>query len=54
VRRRVVSLEGELELADGTREPLDRARLIVVEERALRLLALATVLLAAALVAARL
>jgi hypothetical protein len=54
VRRRVASVDGELELADGTREPLDRARLIVVEERALRLLALATVLLAAALVAARL
>jgi hypothetical protein len=54
VRRRVVTVEGELELADGTREQLDGARLIAAEERALRLLALATVLLAIALVAARL
>jgi hypothetical protein len=54
VRRRVAAVDGELELADGTREPLDRDGLIVVEERALRLLAVATVLLAAALVAARL
>jgi hypothetical protein len=54
VRRRVVSAEGTFELADGTREPLDPSRLIVAEERALRLLTLATVLLAIALVAARL
>jgi hypothetical protein len=54
VRRRVAAVHGELELDDGTCEPLDRDGLIVVEERALRLLALATVLLAAALVAARL
>lgn len=54
VRRRVVSVEGALELTDGTREELDAAGLIGAEERALRLLTLATVLLAAALVAARL
>ncbi len=54
LRRRVTAVDGELELADGTREPLDAQRLIDTEERALRLLALATVLLAAALVAARL
>jgi hypothetical protein len=53
VRRRVVAVDGELRLADGTSERLDPERLIVVEERALRLLALAVVLLAAALVAAR-
>jgi heme O synthase-like polyprenyltransferase len=54
VRRRVVAVDGELRLADGTSERLDHERLIVVEERALRLLALTVVLLAAALVAARL
>jgi hypothetical protein len=54
VRRRVTAVEGALELTDGTREPLDGERLIAAEERALRLLTLATVLLAVALVAARL
>jgi hypothetical protein len=54
VRRRVVSADGELALRDGTREPLDSERLITAEERGLRLLAAASVLLAAALVAFRL
>jgi hypothetical protein len=53
VRRRVASVEGALELADGSREPLDAARLIAPAELGLRLLAAATVLLAAALVAFR-
>jgi len=53
VRRRVASVEGELELRDGGRERLDVDRLIVAEERGLRLLAAASVLLAAALVAFR-
>ena len=53
VRRRVVSVTGELELRDGSRETLDAERLIVVEERGLRLLAVSVVALAAALVAFR-
>jgi hypothetical protein len=54
VRRRVASVDGVLELTDGSREPLDAERLIVAEERGLRLLAAASVVLAAALVAFRL
>jgi len=54
VRRRVVAARGELELADGTREAIDEARLIAPAERGLRLLTAATVVLAAALVVARL
>jgi hypothetical protein len=53
VRRRVVSVEGELELRDGEREPLEPRRLIAADERALRLLTAAVVLLAAAMVALR-
>jgi hypothetical protein len=54
VRRRVASVDGALELTDGSRERLDAGRLIVAEERGLRLLAAASVVLAAALVAFRL
>ncbi len=54
VRRRVTSVEGEIELADGSRERLDATSLIAAEERGLRLLAAATVVLAAAMVAFRL
>ena len=54
VRRRVVAVHGELELHDGSRESLGEAQLIVAEERGLRLLAVATVVLAATLVAFRL
>lgn len=54
VRRRVTAVRGELELADGTTEHLDVAALISPSERALRLLAAATVVLAVALVVARL
>jgi hypothetical protein len=53
VRRRVASVDGELELRDGSREQLDAERLIVAEERGLRLLAAASIVLAAALVAFR-
>lgn len=53
VRRRVAAVQGELVLDDGEREPLDEKRLIAAAELALRLLALATVVLAAALVAYR-
>lgn len=54
VRRRVVAVDGELELRDGGREQIDADRLIAAEERGLRLLAAASVLLAAAMVAFRL
>ncbi len=53
VRRRVVAVEGALELRDGERERIDADRLIAAEERGLRLLAAASVLLAAAMVAFR-
>jgi hypothetical protein len=53
VRRRVAAVEGELVLRDGARERLDPDRLILAEERGLRLLAAASVVLAAALVAFR-
>jgi hypothetical protein len=54
VRRRVRTVDGELTLRDGSVERLDAARLIVAEERGLRLLAASSVVLAAALVAFRL
>ena len=54
VRRRVEAVDGELTLRDGSRERLDADRLIAAEERGLRLLAAASVILAAALVAFRL
>jgi hypothetical protein len=53
VRRRVAAVDGELVLRDGSREPLDADRLISADERGLRLLAAASVVLAAALVAFR-
>jgi hypothetical protein len=54
VRRRVTSVDGTLEHRDGTREPLAANDLIAAEERGLQLLAAASVVLAAALVAFRL
>jgi len=54
MRRRVAVVDGELELRDGSRRRLDAEALILVEERALRLLAAASVVLAASLVAMRL
>ena len=54
VRRDVVSITGELELSDGTREQLTRELLVAAPEAALRLLPVATILLAATLVAFRL
>jgi heme O synthase-like polyprenyltransferase len=53
VRRRVIAVRGELELADGSREPLDARRLTAPAETGLRLLSLASVALAATLVAFR-
>lgn len=54
VRREVVSVDGELGLASGDREPITRALLVSPPEDALRLLTIATVLIAAALVTVRL
>jgi hypothetical protein len=53
LRRDVASVEGTIVLADGSREPIERATLTATAENALRLLAASTVLLAAALVALR-
>jgi heme O synthase-like polyprenyltransferase len=53
VRRRVIVVRGELELADGSREPLDARRLPAAAETGLRLLSLATVALAATMIAFR-
>jgi hypothetical protein len=54
LRRSVVSVIGEMTLADGTVEPIDRATVRAAPERALRWLSLALPLLAAGLVAAKL
>jgi hypothetical protein len=54
LRRSVRDVRGELELADGTVEPVDAASLRSAPERALRWLSAAVPLLAAALLAARL
>jgi len=53
VRRRVVVVRGELELANARKEPLDAARLTAPAETGLRLLSLATVVLAATFIAFR-
>jgi hypothetical protein len=49
LRREVTGVQGEVQLADGTRERLGRADLVAAPEAALRLLTAATVLGAAAL-----
>jgi hypothetical protein len=54
VRRRVSNVDGRLALRDGSEEQLEADSLIAAEERGLRLLAAASVVLAAALVAFRL
>ena len=53
LRRQTAEVEGSLVLDDGTTEPLTRATLLEAPEAALRLLAAATVVLAAGLVAFR-
>jgi len=53
-RRAVIEVTGELTLADGGREDVTRETLVAAPEAALKLLAAATVLLAATLVAFRL
>jgi hypothetical protein len=53
LRRHTAMVEGRLMLEDGTSEPLTRATLLEAPEAALRLLAAATIVLAAGLVALR-
>jgi hypothetical protein len=53
-RRRVASVGGTVELRDGGREPVTRESLTAAPERALQVLAAATVALAAALLVLRL
>jgi hypothetical protein len=53
VRRRVVAVEGRVELDDGTTLPVDADALASVPEAALKALVVATVLVAAALLLAR-
>ena len=53
-RRGVVAVDRGARAADGTREAVTRELLVAAPEAALRLLALSTVLIAAALVALRL
>ena len=54
VRRKVIEVDGVLELSGGGRQRLDADRLTGAAEAALRLLTLATVVLAAALIAFKL
>ncbi len=54
MRRDVVAVSGEIELASGEREAVSRDLLMAAPESALRLLTVATVLIAAALVTLRL
>jgi hypothetical protein len=53
LRRETADVDGRLVLEDGSSEPLTRATLLDAPEAALRLLAAATVVLAAGLVALR-
>jgi hypothetical protein len=53
LRRKVVSVSGSLELADGHREPITRETLIAGNEAALQAFAAAIVALAVALVVLR-
>jgi len=53
VRRRVVAVEGEMQLDDGTTLPLDADALASVPEAALKALVVATVLIAVALLLLR-
>jgi hypothetical protein len=54
LRRRVVHVDGNVEMSDGSSHPLDQAALLVPLERALRATSWAMVALALALLAARL
>ncbi|MCA1811731.1 MAG: hypothetical protein LC623_06935, partial [Halobacteriales archaeon] len=54
LRRRVAAVRGELILATGEAQPLERDTLLAAPEKALRFLCLAVPLLAAAILLARL
>jgi hypothetical protein len=54
IRRQAIAVRGEIELRDGSVEPLDARHLTMPAETALRLLSAASIILAAALVALRL
>ena len=54
IRRRVAGVSGRIELRDGTTEPLSAESLMAAPEAALRVLSVAVVLAAAALIAFRL
>jgi hypothetical protein len=54
LRRRTVDVAGVVTLSDGTRQAIDRATLLAPLEHALRAMAWAVILLAAALAVARL
>ena len=54
IRRRTVRVEGSMEMADGSIVALDSSKLLLVPERALRLLTLTIVLFAGSLMAFRL
>jgi hypothetical protein len=54
IRRRTLAVRGEIDLRDGSVEPVDTELLTVPAETALRLLSAASIVLAAALVALRL
>lgn len=53
VRRRVSEVSGTMRLVDGSTRPLDKERLLLADERALRALSWGLVLLAAAVATAR-
>lgn len=53
IRRRAVSVEGLMRMADGSSEALDGAKMIAAPEKALSLMAVAMVALASSLVAFR-
>ena len=53
VRRKVAAVQGSITFKDGTRLPVDKGYLLKTHELALRALTIATVLLAAALLIAR-
>ena len=54
IRRKSLRVEGTMEMADGSFVKLDSSEMLLVPERALRLLALTTVVFAASLLAVRL
>ena len=54
VRRKTLSVQGTMEMADGSVDRIDISRMLLIPERALRLLSLTTVVFAVALLTFRL